>query len=200
MQLEAFATELSNSAAPPPGSITTLLSRASDGDQQAFSHIIPLIYRDLHRIAEGYLRNELPGHTLQATALINEAYVRLAGARNLDCRDRTHFFALAARVMRRILVDHARARHAAKRGAGLKVTLDNNVDTAPEREEIVMLLDDALIRLAKQDQKKAKLVEMRFFGGMTADDIADYVSMPVHSVRRELRLAQAWLRREIEPS
>jgi RNA polymerase sigma factor (TIGR02999 family) len=175
-----------------------LLSRASAGDPEAFTHLAPLIYRDLHRIAEGHLRKELPGHTLQATALIHEVYLRLVNYQGLGGGDRSRFFALAARMMRQILVDHARRRNAAKRGAGMKVTLDENVEFGVQRDRMVVRLDDALKQLAEQDETKARLVEMRFFGGMTAENIAECTAMPVHTVRRELRIAQAWLRREME--
>lgn len=181
-----------------PGSITVLLSRVSDGDRDAFDHLIPLVYRELHRIAEGYLRRESQNQTLQPTALIHEAYMRLVDYRGADYQNRTHFFRVAARVMRRILVDHARARHAAKRGSDVKISLDERFDFAPERDRIVLALDDALNTLACEDAGKARLVEMRFFGGMTAEEIAKCDGTPVHIVRRELRAAQAWLRREIQ--
>jgi RNA polymerase sigma factor (TIGR02999 family) len=181
-----------------PDSITVLLSRVNGGDREAFDHLVPLVYHELHRIAEGYLRRESQHHTLQPTALIHEAYLKLVEYGGSDYQNRKHFFAIAARVMRRILVDHARARYAAKRGADVTVALDNNSDYAPERDKIVICLDDALEALAGQDDAKARLVEMRFFGGMTAEEISDCVAMPVHVVRRELRTAQIWLRQEIE--
>jgi RNA polymerase sigma-70 factor, ECF subfamily len=199
MQRNALAGERANELPATPVSVTTLLSRATAGDQEAFTDLFPFVYRDLHRIAEGCVRNELPGHTLQATALIHEAYLRLVRQYGLEYRDRGHFFALAARVMRRILVDHARARRAAKRGSALKVTLDENLLFTTERETIVLLLDDALRQLAKEDPMKARLVEMRFFGGMTAEEIAECVAMPVHTVRHQLRRALAWIRGQIEP-
>lgn len=181
------------------GSITQLLSQVNDGDRNAFDHLIPLVYRELHRIAEGYLRRESPNHTLQPTALIHEAYVRLVEHGEADYQNRKHFFAVAARVMRRLLVDHARARYAAKRGAALTVVLEPGNDPAPgQRDRTVIALDDALTALAAEDSRKARLVEMRFFGGMTAQEIAECTGLPVHVVRRELRSAQIWLRREIE--
>ena len=155
------------------------------------------MYQELHRIAEGYLRRESQNHTLQPTALINEAYLRLAEYGGTDYQSRKHFFAIAARVMRRILVDHARARYAAKRGVEVTVALEDS-DFAPAKDRIVISLDDALNALANEDDQKARLVEMRFFGGMTAEEIAECVATPVHIVRRELRSAQVWLRREIE--
>jgi RNA polymerase sigma factor (TIGR02999 family) len=180
-----------------PESITALLCRINGGDREAFDHLVPLVYQELHRIARGYLRREPHYHTLQPTALIHEAYLRLADYPGADYQNRKHFFAIAATVMRRILVDHARARSAAKRGAGVTAALEEGSDFGPEQDRIVVSLDDALDALASQDRGKARLVEMRFFGGMTAEEIADCVSRPVHIVRRELRSAQIWLRREI---
>jgi RNA polymerase sigma-70 factor (ECF subfamily) len=179
-------------------SVTALLSLVKDGDRDAFDDLVPLVYQELHRIAEGYLRRESQNHTLQPTALIHEAYLRLSEHGNIDYQNRKHFFAVAARVMRRILVDHARARYAAKRDAGLKVVLDYSTDVTAERDRVVVSLDDALNALARENDAQARLVEMRFFGGMTAEEIAECLATPVHIVRRELRSAQEWLRREIE--
>lgn len=179
-------------------SITVLLSRVNDGEREAFDHLVPMVYHELHRIAEGYLRRESQNHTLQPTALIHEAYLRLVESSGTGYQNRVHFLGVAARVMRQVLVDHARARNAAKRGANVKLVFDEQLDFAPERARIVIALDDALNTLARENHRKARLVEMRFFGGMTADEIAECVETPVHIVRRELRTAQAWLRREIE--
>jgi len=181
-----------------PDSVTQLLSRASAGDRQAFDNLVPLVYDELHRIAEAYLRREAGNRTLQATALINEAYMRLVHSGTPAYENRGHFFGVAARVMRQILVDHARSRKAGKRGDGLKVAFHAGLDFAPERDRVIIALDDALNHLAAEDEHKARLVEMRFFIGMTAVEIAECTGVAVHSVRRELRLAQAWLRREIE--
>lgn len=182
-----------------PDSITTLLSRLNGGDRGAFNDLVPLVYHELHRIAESYVRRESQNHTLQPTALIHEAYLRLAQYNGSSYQSRKHFFAVAAGVMRRILVDHARARYASKRGAALTVSLQPGADVAAERDAVVLSLDDALTALAAQDEGKARLVEMRFFGGMTGEEIADCTGTPVHIVRRELRTAQLWLRREMEP-
>ena len=178
-------------------SITTLLSRFNRGDRGAFDRLIPLVYPELHRIAEGYMRLESNTSTLQATALIHEAYLRLAGYGAPDYENRKHFFVIAARVMRRILVDHARARTAAKRGSDLTVPLAQVPDLAAQRERIVISLDDALDALAQEDEGKARLVEMRFFASMTPEEIAECVSTPVHTVRRRLHTAQVWLREYI---
>jgi RNA polymerase sigma factor (TIGR02999 family) len=176
--------------------ITVLLSRINQGDRDAFDQLVPLVYHELHRIADGYLRRESRNHTLQPTALIHEAWLRLAGSTGADYQNRKHFYATAAKVMRRILVDHARARATGKRDASLTVALEAaGIARAPDR--IVISLDDALNALAAQDERKARFVEMRFFGGMTAEEIAECAATPVHIVRRELRAAQIWLRREI---
>ncbi len=181
-----------------PESVTTLLSKVNGGEHGAFDLLVPLVYQELHRIAEGYLRRESQNHTLQPTALVHEAYLRLVDYSGSGYENRTHFFAIAARVMRQILVDHARARHAAKRGAAVKLALDERIDFAAERDKIVIALDDALNTLASEDDEKARMVEMRFFGGLTALEISECIGAPLHIVRRELRTAQAWLRREIE--
>ena len=175
-----------------------LLANWQAGDQKALEALVPLVYHELHRIAQGYVRRESRNETLQATALIHEAYVRLVQSSASGFDNRAHFYGIAARVMRQVLVDHARTRQAAKRGSDLKVAFEPRFDFAPERDRIVLALDDALNALSREDPRKARLVEMRFFGGMTGEEIADSEGMPVHVVRRELRVAQAWLRREIE--
>ena len=189
--------ELFGQPIPSFGTITTLLSRLNGGDPEAFDDLMPLVYHELHRIAESYLRRESQNHTLQPTALIHEAYLRLA-ENGADYQSRKHFYAIAARVMRQILVDHARARYAVKRGAAVTVALEHGRDYGSERDRILISLDDALKTLAEEDERKAALVEMRFFGGMTAEEIAGCMAMPVHIVRRELRSAQIRLRQEIE--
>jgi len=185
-----------NQSASEP--LTSLLARANAGDRAAFDDLMPLVYHELHRIAESYLRRELTEHTLQPTALIHEAYLRLANYQGIGYQSRKHFYAVAARVMRRILVDHARARGAAKRGGSCTVRLERDTDFAAERDGIVVALDDALTALANHDGPKAELVEMRFFAGLTAEEIASCTDAPVHSIRRELRSAQVWLRQAME--
>jgi RNA polymerase sigma factor (TIGR02999 family) len=182
---------------PLSESITVLLSRVNHGDRTAFDQLVPLVYQELHRIAQRYFQRELPQHTLQPTALIHETYVRLVRSGCGDFQSRKHFFVVAAKVMRQILVDHARARDAAKRGSGLTVMLSTHSDVAPDPDRVVIRLHDALDTLSREDEQKARLVEMRFFGGLTAEEIADCLKMPVHTVRRELRTAQAWLRQEV---
>lgn len=192
-----YGQALSSLPAPSFGAITTLLSRVNRGDQDAFNNLVPLVYQELHRIAKSYLRNESRNHTLQPTALIHEAYLRLA-ENGTDYENRKHFFGIAARVMRQILVDHARARYADKRGVPVTVAMYPGCDYGPERDRILIALDDALKTLATEDARKARIVEMRFFGGMTAQEIADCIATPVRIVRRELRNAQIRLRQELQ--
>lgn len=177
--------------------VTELLKRLSDGDRTALDDLIPVVYRELHSIAQGYLWREDPGHTLQPTSLIHEAYLRLVQQSHPNYMSRAHFYGVAARIMRQILVDHARTRQAAKRGGGEKISLWDAADSRSNRVLEVMALDQALNRLAGIDERKAQLVEMRFFGGMTAEEIGESLGLGPQSVRRELRLAQAWLHREV---
>ena len=160
---------------------------------------MPIVYRELHQIAEGYLRREAPGQTLQPTSLIHEAYLRLVEQAHPEYHSRAHFYGVAARVMRQILVDHARKRHALKRGGDDAATpLADTLEFA-ERPVLVIALDEALERLTALDERKARLVEMRFFAGMTADEISESAGIPAYTIRRELRLAQAWLHKELAP-
>lgn len=161
--------------------------------------LVPLLYPELRRLARGYLHNERPGHTLQPTALVHEAYVRLVKQAQPDYRSRAHFLGVAAQVMRQILIDHARTRNAGKRGGGAaKVPFDQAAGLAAERPSIMIAIDDALGELARKDPLKARLIEMRFFGGMTAEESAEVLEIPVAGVRRHLRVGQAWLQRELD--
>src|SRR5579859_3583436 len=178
--------------------VTALLKRLSDGDRGVLDDLIPIVYRELHNIAQGYMFRELPGHTLQPTSLIHEAYLRLVQQSHPSYASRAHFFGVAARIMRQILVDHARSRQAAKRDGGEKITLKDAGDSESGGGLLdVMALDQALNRLSAVDERKAQLVEMRFFGGMTTAEIGESLNLEPHTVRRELRLAQAWLHREV---
>ena len=160
--------------------------------------LIPLVYQELHRIAEAYLRSQRPGHTLQPTALLHEAYIKLAGADGQDWNGRTHFFATAAAIMRNILVDHARSRQAEKRGGGAApVPLDLVVDRAEEKPADLVALDDALRALASHDERKARVLELRYFGGLSVEETAETMGLSVATVGREARIAAAWLRREL---
>lgn len=180
-----------------PDPITVLLSRLNNGDREALNHLIPLVYHELRRIAESYLRREAHNHTLQATALVHEAYLRMVEHGVAEYKSRAHFFGVAARVMRQILVDHARARHAAKRDRDTTVSHPRSAAIVNERDRAVVALDDALMALAIEDPWKARLIEMRFFGGRSTEEIAASVARPLHVVRRELRIARAWLRKEM---
>lgn len=179
--------------------ITLLLQDLASGDKSALDRLVPLFYTELRRIAEGVLRHERPGHTLQPTALVNELYLRIIGQQQPDYRNRAHFMAVAANVMRQILVDHARTRRAAKRGgAQPKVSLDEAMDAGVSRPVEIIAVDDALRDLERLDPQQARLVELRFFGGLTAEESAEALQLPIGSVRRELRLAQAWLQCELD--
>ena len=181
------------------GPITLLLQGFAKGDKGALDRLLPLLYPELRKLARGYLRNERPGHTLQPTALVHEAYARLIKQDHPDYRNRAHFMAVAAQVMRQILIDHARTRGAGKRGGGAaRVPLNEAFVVATERPSMIIAIDDALLELSRRDALKARLIEMRFFGGMTAEDSAEVLDLPVHEVRRHLRVAQAWLQRELK--
>ena len=160
--------------------------------------LFPLVYSELRRLADSCLRRERPSHTLQRTALVHEAYLRLLGGSQPDYQDRAHFLGIAARIMRQILVDCARRRNAGKRSAALQVPLLEASAASVERPASMIELDDALTDLEKHDERKARLIEMRFFGGLTADESASVLGIDVSVVRRELRLAQAWLERELD--
>jgi len=179
-----------------PPTVTALLRRWRGGDQTALDRLVPLVYDELHRLAQGYMRGERPDHTLQATALVNEAYLRLVDA-EVDWKDRSHFFAVAATTMRRILVDHARA-HGRQKRAGVKVSLEESLVVAPEREADLVVIDEALTRLATHDERAAKAVELHYFGGLTYAEIAEALGVSEATVDRDLRFAKAWLYREIE--
>jgi RNA polymerase sigma factor (TIGR02999 family) len=179
--------------------ITLLLRDVADGDKSALDRLMPLVYGELRRVADGQLRHERPGHTLQPTALVHEAYVRLMRGEQPDYNNRTHFLAIASQVMRKILIDYARTRNASKRGGGRPgLSLDEARDACVERPEIMIALDDALNALERMDPRKARLIEMRYFGGLTAEESAQALALEVAEVRRELRVAQAWLQRELE--
>jgi RNA polymerase sigma-70 factor, ECF subfamily len=179
--------------------ITLLLQEFAAGDKSALDRLMPQVYAELRKLAGGQLNRERSSHTLQPTALVHEAYVRLIGDAQPDYRNRAHFLHIAARVMRRILIDHARVRNAHKRGGGqLTYALDDWMDPPVESPPGVVAVDDALQTLERSDPGKAKLIEMRFFGGMTAEESAGVLGLPVEKVRAELRVAQAWLRRDLD--
>jgi RNA polymerase sigma factor (TIGR02999 family) len=178
--------------------ITQLLRRWQEGDQQASEELLPLVYGELRRIARRHLRGERDGHTLEATALVHEVYLRLAGGTELRWNDRVHFYAVAAQMMRRVLVDHARGRGAAKRGGSLvRVSLDEAREPAVESGPDVVALDDALRSLEALDPRKSRIVELRFFGGLTLEETAAVLAVSVPTVVKETRLARAWLHSQI---
>ena len=180
------------------GEITKLLQTWSAGDPAAAEQLLPLVYDELRHIAARQLRQERGGHTLQATAVVNEAYLRLQGHEGFQWPSRAHFFAFAAHLIRRVLVDHARHRNRAKRGGGLeRVTLAEAEDLALERAPDLVALDEALTRLEALDPRKAAVVELRFFGGLTTDEIAQHLSVSPETVGREWRRAKAWLYKEL---
>jgi RNA polymerase sigma-70 factor, ECF subfamily len=182
----------------PSQEMTQLLLAWGDGDQAALEKLTPLVYAELHRLAKGYMFGEQPGHTLQTTALINEAYLRLIDWKNVRWQNRAHFFGVAAQVMRRILVDFARARHSIKRGgAAQQVSLDEAVTIHGTRSAEFITLDEAINSLAEIDRRKSQVVELRFFGGLTAKETAEVLKVSQRTVEREWNLARAWLYREL---
>jgi len=185
-------------SAPSPPEITALLIDWSNGDQAALDKLLPLVYEELHRLARHYMRQERAGHTLQTTALINEAYLRLVDQRSVRWQNRAHFFAIAAQLMRRILVDYARSHARAKRGGDVrKVSLDDTALVSHGQAMELVLLDDALKRLAAIDPRKNQVVELRFFGGLSIAETVEVLEISPRTVEREWQLAKAWLRREI---
>jgi RNA polymerase sigma factor (TIGR02999 family) len=179
-----------------PFDVTKLLVDWSRGNQAALEELTPLVYQDLHRRARSYLRSERADHTLQPTALIHEAYLRLVKESLPEWNGRSHFFAVASRVMRQILVDHARRQRAGKRGSGAaKLSLDEALVPAQAENGDLMALDEALAKLAAFDERKCRIVEMRYFGGCTVEETAEALGVAGITVMREMRLAEAWLRR-----
>jgi RNA polymerase sigma-70 factor (ECF subfamily) len=180
-----------------PDDISRLLRAWSDGDQNALKGLTPIVYEELRRLAHYYMERERPGHTLQTTALVNEAYMRLVDYKRMQWQNRAHFFAISAQVMRRILVDHARS-HNVKRGAGLqRVSLEESAAVAGDREEDLVALDDALNALARLDPRKVQIIEMRFFGGLSVEETAEVLKVSPATVKRDWSIAKFWLYREL---
>ena len=181
-----------------PQEITRLLVAWRDGDQSALEQLVPLVHSELHRLAHHYMGRERPGHTLQTTALVNEAYLRLIDWENVRWQNRAHFFAVSAQLMRRILVDFARDKHYLKRGGGaLRVSLSEAASFPVSRDADLVALDEALTTLAEMDRRKCQVVEMRFFGGLSVEDVAEVLKVSKETVMRDWRLAKVWLLREI---
>ena len=184
-------------ASPDHQQVTRLLQQWSGGSKEALDELMPVVYDQLRRLAASYLRSENRDHTLRATALVNEAYVRLVGA-NVNWQDRVHFFAVSARVLRRILVDHAKSNNRQKRGGEFEqIPIDEAILVGPQADKGILELDDALQRLAVQDPRKSELVELLFFGGLTYDEAAAALKISPATVHRELTLAKAWLYRDL---
>jgi RNA polymerase sigma-70 factor (ECF subfamily) len=186
---------------PPTGvahEITRLLGEWSGGQREALEHLTPLVYGELRRLAASYLRRERPGHSIQPTALVHEAYMRLVDQRNQDWTSRSHFYGVAAHLMRLILVDHSRKKATKKRSAGRCITFDEAVAYSEERAADLVALDDALTALAAFDERKAKIIELRFFGGFTIDETARAMAISTATVERETRIAQMWIMREMQ--
>jgi RNA polymerase sigma factor (TIGR02999 family) len=178
--------------------LTGLLQAWSDGDKEALDQLVPRVQKELHRLAGQYMAGERRNHPLQTTALINEAYIRLIGWKNVQWQNRAHFFSVAAQLMRRILVDFARARRRTKRGGdAFETTLNEGCVFQPERSRDLVAIDEALTRLAEIDPRKSRIVELRFFGGLSEEEVAVVLQITDRTVRRDWRLAKAWLHSEI---
>lgn len=174
--------------------VTGILVRLSDGDRDAVNDLLPLVYEELRRLAGSYLRQERSDHTLQPTALVNEAYLKMVDINQISWQNKAHFVAVAANQMRRILVDHARRRNAFKRGGEFHIlTLNDEIDKAADETTELIELDDALTELAKMDALKAQIVEMRYFGGLTMDEVAEVLGVSVITVKRHWKMTKAWL-------
>jgi RNA polymerase sigma factor (TIGR02999 family) len=185
---------------PPPNEITHLLRRWSQGDRAALDQLMPSVYQELRKVADSYLRQERPDHTLQPTALINEAYLRLVKQDFPEWQSRRHFYGVAAQLMRQILVEHARARAADKRGGGARTfSLDEALTFSAEKAAELVALDDALVALAQFDERKVRVIELRYFGGLSLEETAEALDVSVATVGNEMRVARAWLRREMNP-
>ena len=184
---------------PSPGAVTELLRAWADGDDGALERLTPLVEAELRRLARAYMRRERRGHTLQTTALVNEAFLRLTDARRVRWQDRSHFLGISARLMRRVLVDHARSRGYRKRGGGAqRVTLNEGLVTSPEPAWDVVALDRALEALAAVDARKGRMVELRFFGGLSVEETAEVLGVSPDTVKRDWRIAKLRLLRELE--
>lgn len=185
-------------SAQSPGEITELLAEVRDGKPAAQSRLAELVYDELHRIASCYMRRERPDHSLQATVLVDDAYLHLVNQEERSWENRSHFFAVAAQIMRRILIDHARSRKAAKRGGGLaEIHLDDALVIAEDKFEELIAVDLALSRLAEWDARLARIVEMRFFAGLTEEEIAEALGISPRTVKRDWKVAKAWLHGEL---
>ena len=180
-----------------PGQFTILLQDWSSGDPAALDALTPIVYQELRRLAYARLRNERSSHTFQPTDLIHEAYLKLVDHDQKHWHSRAHFFSVASSIMRQILVDHARKHCAAKRGGGEKIQLDEALSLAPERSDLLVALDDALTELSRFDERKARLIELKYFGGLSGEEIQQALGISISTITRESRLAEAWLQRQM---
>jgi RNA polymerase sigma factor (TIGR02999 family) len=182
----------------PTHEVTSLLSDWNNGQQEALERLMPLVYDELRRIAKRYLRKERDDHTLQTTALVHEAYIRMIDQNHANWQNRAQFFGVAANMMRRILVDHARGHQADKRGGGIaKLSLDEAIEIADQKEVDLIALDDALNNLAELDEQQSRVVELRFFAGLTVEETAEVMKLSPATIKREWSMAKAWLHREL---
>jgi RNA polymerase sigma-70 factor (ECF subfamily) len=187
--------------ASPPHEITQLLAEWSEGNQAALDKLYPLVYNELRRLAHGYLRRERKGHTLQTTALINEAYLRLVDQKHVHWANRSHFFGISAQIMRRILIDHARRYDYSKRGGrAQRISLNEGAIVAKQRARELLMLDEALNSLAKIDPRRSQVVELRYFGGLNNEEIAEVLKISENTVTRDWNMARAWLYQELSGS
>lgn len=182
----------------PSQAVSELLVKWRAGDQEALQALVPLVYKELHAVAHRYLQNERPGHTLQTTALVHEAYLRLVDQRPFETENRAHFVSVAARLMRQILVDYARSHRAAKRGADRKVDLNEGLVLPQMPSADLVALDDALNELARVDEQQSRIVELKYFGGLTTEEIAGLLDISLSTAKREWNVAKAWLSRQIK--
>jgi RNA polymerase sigma factor (TIGR02999 family) len=184
----------------PSNAVTQLLNRWSNGDEQALHDLAPIVYEELRRLAHYYLRSERPEHTLESAALVHEVYLRLIGGQPVELQNRDHFFAVASRLMRQILVDYARSRKAAKRDGGCRVSLSNATDIPITNDDELVALDRALEELARIDERQARIVELKFFGGLSSSSVASVLDISRATVDREWAVARLWLHRHIRTS
>lgn len=195
-KLEELGEDIVDPASPD---LTSLLKKMAGGNQEAARELVPVIYRELHRLAAGHLRHERPNHTLQATALVNEVYIKLIAQRNTDWKNRAHFFAVASNLMRRILVDYARQQLRAKRGGRpTRLSLDEVVLLSPERPDRMLALDQCLTQLERLDSRQCRIVELRYFGGLTVEEVAEVLGFSATTIRREWTSAKAYLYGELK--
>ncbi len=180
------------------GEVTRILSEVRRGNPEALEELIPLVYRELRRLAAYYMQQERPEHTLQATELVHEAYLRLAGRENADWQNRAHFFGVAAQVMRSLLVDHARARLRAKRGGGQTVQLNEGLTFAAVKSDELLAIEEALARLCRIDPRQGRIVELRYFGGLSVEEVAEVLGISERTVKREWQMAKVWLHAEVK--